>query len=279
MSTIALCGFSEKSWGPAFDLPEDIELWSCNHAYRVKVNGKEVGFPRIDRLFEMHRIEHIKDKNYYERKHRIRHIKYLERAEHPVVMLDHFDEFPASERFPIEDALRRYPHADFCSTFDYMMAYAILKVDTCKILLYGFEMDSDTEWAYQRPSAKEWIERARAAGIEVGGQSNLLEKRKLYGYEAAEMVSRQTLEAHRREYLKQLKENEMKLHIFEGRMAQLLESGNGNVDQKTAENYGAKIRQLTIAVAQSETGVVVCDNFIDVCDMKEVEPLLVREAV
>ena len=268
MRTVALCGFSEKSWGPAFDLPDDIELWSCNHAYRL-------GFPRIDRLFEMHHVELLKDKHYYERKMQREHIKYLRTTSHPVCMLDHYDEFPASERFPIVDAIALDPEADFCSTFDYMMAYAILEGDINKVLLYGYEMDSESEWGYQRPSAIGWIRFARAKGIEVSGEGGLLEKRKLYGYEESEMVSRQTIEMHRKQYVKQLKENEIKLHFFEGRMEQLIAGGNGNVDNIAKEKFAIQIRQLTIAAAQSEAAVVVCNNFIDECDLKEVEPIIV----
>jgi len=266
--TVALCGFSEKSWGPVLDLDESIELWSVNHAYRL-------GFPRIDRLFEMHHVELLKDRNYYERKMQREHIRYLRTASHPVCMLDHHDEFPASERYPIEDAIALDPEADFCSTFDYMMAFAILQGDIDKVLLYGFDMDSDSEWSYQRPSAIGWIRFARAKGIEVSGEGGLFEKRKLYGYEESEMVSRQTLEAHKDQYNKQLMENSIKLHVFEGRMEQLIAGGNGNVDKKAQEHYATKIRQLTIDVAQAEAGVIVCDNFIDVCDLKEVEPILV----
>ena len=268
MRTVALCGFSEKSWGPAFDLPEDIELWTCNHAYRL-------GFPRIDRLFEMHHVDLLKDKHYYERKMQREHIKYLRSASHPICMLDHYDEFPASERFPIEDAVALDPEADFCSTFDYMMAYAILQGDIEKVLLYGYDMDSESEWSYQRPSAKEWMKHARLVGIKIGGEGGLLEKRKLYGYEESEMVSRQTIEMHRKQYMKQLKDNEIKMHFFEGRMDQLIAGGNGNVDEKTKEHYAAQIRQLAKMVWQAEAGVVVCQNFIDECDLKEVEPIIV----
>jgi len=271
MRTVALVGFSEKSWGPAFDMPEDIELWTVNHAYRL-------GFSRIDRLFEMHHKDLLKDRNYYERKMQREHIRYLRSASHPIYMLDHYDEFPASERYPIEDAIALDPHADFCSTFDYMVAFAMLE-GIKKILLYGFEMDSDTEWSYQRPSAKEWITRARLSGIEFGGDSDLLEKRKLYGYEESEMVSRQTLEEHRKKYIQQGIEHETKMNIFQGRLQQLIAGGNGNVDTIAKKKYQTKIRHYEDAALQAAAGVIVCDNFIKVCDMKEVEPIIVsREA-
>lgn len=270
MRTVAIVGFNAACNSEAFNLPDDVELWSVNHAHQFN-------FIRLNAVIEIHPLEEIHDPNFL-KEFRKEYLAWLgEPHDFPIYMQDHYPEFPASVKYPLEEALaltngRKY----FASSFCYLAALTILKGDVGRVEVYGFTMANDTEWSYQRDLAYYWRAKMEDAGIDVyvTPDSDLFGDRKLYGYEGAQMVNRQTIEAHLARYKEQYKLNRVKCNVLQG---QLIERAKHNGTQKDAREIQAMAETLTgfeFTTAKSEAAIEVCENFIEECDMKEVEPNL-----
>lgn len=197
MRRVALVGGAEKTRGGISNSRAD-EIWTVNWSYKYD------WIPRIDRLFEMHRIwlmlndrpEYVKVKAHWE---------WLQKHEgYPVYMIKDVSEIPACVPYPLEEVcadlfgghlIRGSKAAElFGSSFDYMLALAIHEGFEV-IELHGMEMGSDTEYRYQRETAGLFVGMALARGIrvELPGNSILLRSKK-YGYEGSQMIFRQDLE-------------------------------------------------------------------------------------
>src|SRR3990172_1701545 len=89
---LAIVGFSERSRDFApFDDPE-WEIWGCNHVYRF--------VPRVDVLFEIHRIGELEAK--YGPEKWALYSEYLRTTDATVWMMDERADFPKVKRLPIE---------------------------------------------------------------------------------------------------------------------------------------------------------------------------------
>jgi hypothetical protein len=173
------------------DLPPDVPIWTVNASQII-----DYGFPRIDRLFEMHRLtEIVADKPRFER--------LLEKQEYPIYMLDDNEHFPSVIKYPLE-ALSDEVFENikvgtdqaqyFDSSFPYMLALAVHEGYN-PVYVYGFEFRADTEFRYQRPGAALLIGWAAGKGVEIVLPENTgLLPPTLYGYTDYQSISRATLE-------------------------------------------------------------------------------------
>jgi hypothetical protein len=92
----------------------------------------------------------------------------------PIYMITKDETIPHSTVYPINEVCELLAGARkgdnriryFNSTFDYMMGIAILEGFE-RIEIYGVSMDSDNEWANQKPGAEFWIGIALGKGIEI----------------------------------------------------------------------------------------------------------------
>jgi hypothetical protein len=135
-------------------------------------------FQRADILFELHTRDYWADPNVLER---------LNKWTGRLVMHDHYDEVPRSEKFPIETILqyRRYHR----TTITYMLALAYhsfkLTGKPWHVGLFGIHMeDVQEEYGEQRPCCEYWLGRMEDAGMDIfisGGA--VLAAPFLYGYE------------------------------------------------------------------------------------------------
>jgi hypothetical protein len=117
----------------------------------------------------------------------------------PIYMQEHYPEIPASTRYPLEDVAcnltggslsERAGRGYFTSSVAFALALAI-HLQYSRIELYGIEMESDTEYKYQRDGVFFWIGLALGRGIEVVVQpeSNFF-KEPVYGYEGDATLTR-----------------------------------------------------------------------------------------
>jgi hypothetical protein len=253
-SKIALVGFSARSNQAVKDLPPDVEIWSINHAWRF-------GW-KISRLFEMHPKEHLESPHFYTPELQEAHVAYLREAHnHPVYMLQRYDDYPASVEYPLTDALA-LGRRRFSSSFCYMAAMAVMEC-AAWVGIYGFDMDDgyQSEYRYQRPDALYWIGRMEGAGIEVYIDENspLLRDSKLYGYESVQMIGRFTLENEKRRFEKQLAANLEKMNYWKGVFSQ-------RQDNESAGN----VRKFENQAAMCQGAIEAIQNLIDTCDLPEV---------
>lgn len=186
---VALVGFGESRRG-AEHLPADVPIWSLNNAAAHQIK-------RVTRLFDMHPPRDLVLEG--ERYQRLQVPQPF-----PVYMLTRDEKFPASVKYPIDEALAtafefiyigtsnaRY----ITSTFGYMLISAVMEGYN-PIKIYGFEFLSDTEHVYQAIGAALLIGWAGGKGVKVIlPEGNPLLPPTLYGYEDYQMISRQTLEA------------------------------------------------------------------------------------
>lgn len=150
---------------------EYVDIWVFNEA-------ASLGWPkRITAAFQMHKPpiwknpNNLNDKNYPQ---------WLQ-AKHdfPIFMIEKFAEVPSSEKYPLDDVVkallpnfvrgrkdRSQIRTVFSSTIAYSIALAIYKGYE-QIMLYGVEMDSNTEYMYQRSDVYFWIGVAVGRGIDV----------------------------------------------------------------------------------------------------------------
>jgi hypothetical protein len=144
---------------------------------------KEPWCSRADYVFQMHiptiwrNPKNRNDPNHYE---------WLQREDIPlVVMMDHYEDVPQSVKFPLDEIcdqlLGSVNFRYFTSSVAYALAFAIYK-GYKKIELYGVEMETQTEYASQRPGVAFWVGYAAGAGIEFESHVRMFTE-PLYGYE------------------------------------------------------------------------------------------------
>lgn len=267
MKSVALVGFSKRSNQEAHHLPDGMELWTLNH-------GHLHGFPKIDRLFDLHPWELINDPNFYKKEYQRGHLEFLKSPhDYPVYMQKEYPEVPASVRYPIEKAYELAGFwLNFTSTFCYMFALAMIE-DYQWIKVLGFDMAWGTEYAYQREDAKEWIAFARGLGyrIEVAKESALYPKKRfLYGYERIPMVTREAIEVKIRAYERARDAALVELHKAQGI---LTERQRQHASRNSIKEAEAVVIGWDRTVAMNEGAIQSMQELIASCDLLEFEPI------
>ncbi len=195
MKTVAIVGAHPRT-RDLFDFDrQDCDIWVFNEAMSAP------WCKRATAVFQMHsptiwrNPANRNDPNHY---------AWLQSGKTPkIVMQDYYDDVPASERYPMSGILYhvldiRTPLEElspeqranlgvcFTSTLAYMLAYAIFS-EYERIEIYGCELETGTEYTFQRESFSHWAGFARGRGIVVDDKSNIL-RAPLYGYEGAVAV-------------------------------------------------------------------------------------------
>ena len=276
MKEVALVGFASSTNKYAWDLPEDVPIWSLNDAFNK-------GFPRLDKVFDPHHLEHIKHPAYIKGREDHSRIDWLRKnTEIPIYMLKAYDEVPMARRYPWEDVIEMLGGKnDLTSTFSLMMAFAILEGYE-RIYVYGFNMGVAYEYKHQLPGGKAMIYFAKGRGIEVigppGGISHLFRPTKIYGLEGTAMITRRTLEKIQEAYKAQMDKNLADFHKWQGKLEERKKGHvgkNGNL-MGNKEAVGEAFQQCNIYDKQYFATMSLVEAFqrlIDEADMIEVEPV------
>ena len=144
-STLLLAPFSDPSWA----------IWSHASAPLSSVR-------RVDRYFDLHPPlcfqEPIKcGRRYYD---------WLKGLTVPVYMQKHYQEIPASVKYPRERIQAEWPGVPFGSQTAWMIALALAEgYDT--IGLFGIHYQHETEYAEQRANAELWVGIAYGRNVKV----------------------------------------------------------------------------------------------------------------
>lgn len=231
-----------------------------NHAYKVLGDA----LPRIDRLFEIHHEDWIRRK---ELSSATEYWEWLKQPHgFPIYMLDAHPEVPASVRYPLEE-IQQDLFPNFCtntgdpikfytSSVSFMLALAIYeRVE--RIELYGVEMLSSTEYAYQYPGGAFMIGVALGRGIEVViHEKSHLCKARLYAYEAIPFADRPTLERYADFYARRTDETEA--------IAQRARDAYNNEARNGADP--TKLRTLIVAMTNAEADASVNWGAMTTCN-------------
>lgn len=168
----------------------DIDFWLFNESFSI-------GWPKkCDALFQMHHPAVWKNplnrndpnfRKWIKRRHKF-----------PIYMQEQYPEIPASREYPLEALVAnlmptlsgKAAKGYFTSSVAFALALAI-HYGYDHILLYGVEMESDTEYKYQRDGVFFWIGLALGRGVRVSIHplSNLFSE-PLYGYEGDVSLNR-----------------------------------------------------------------------------------------
>jgi len=84
----------------------------------------------------------------------------------PLMSVKVYKDIPSSRTFPLDAVAKKFDTYFFTAAITYMLAYAIYTNYT-HIDMYGCNVETGTEWAYQRDCISYWIGYARGRGIKV----------------------------------------------------------------------------------------------------------------
>ncbi len=214
-----------------------IDIWAFNEAVLAD------WMKRVDAIFQMHDAPIWK--NPLNRNDGKFSNWIIKDHPYPIYMLDKYGEVPASYKYPLKEIcdsllplFYRGMHKNkrillkyFTSSVCYALALAIYKGYEC-IQLFGVEMESNTEYAYQRDGVIFWIGIALGKGIEVNIHPNSrLFSEPLYGYEGKTTLKRENFQE-RLEFLKPYIERSAKAlekvnHEMEANLKDALEDSGG----------------------------------------------------
>lgn len=126
--------------------------------------------PRCDRMFEMHEAWRNFLGNAVDAE---AHLNWMAGQKCPIVMLQKEHDIPTSVAFPMEEVAEKigktgYGTAYIESSIAYMMAQAIMELQPGdRIGIWGCDLATTNEYAYQRPNMEYLIGFARGKGINV----------------------------------------------------------------------------------------------------------------
>jgi hypothetical protein len=176
---VAICGYAPSSRDLAPYDDDSYEIWGVNELYMLN--------KRIDVLFEMHHYKFLtaKERN-------PNHLKWLQNAKIPIIMLQHYNDIPTSVPYPLGEIEKKFG-TYWTNSISYMIALAV-HLNFKQIDIYGIDMatqnQNNGEYSMQRPSVEYFIGVAQGAGIKVviPPQCDLLKTQFRYGYDQ-EMIT------------------------------------------------------------------------------------------
>ena len=160
-------------------------------------------------------------------------------------MQDVNEDVPGCVRYPISTITDEWcgGKAYLTSTLAHMLAYAIAFYNV-PIELYGFEAESNTEYAVQRPCIEYWVGYGRGRGMSIEAPGSHLLTGKHYGYEDFDQGYRSRLELRKRQLQEQLHAAEIESITSEGQLAALTPFKNNKfvrpVWEKTFDDHFKK---------------------------------------
>ena len=96
--------------------------------------------------------------------------------------LDYDGDIIDQNKYPLESIISKFNSRFFTNSISYMIAFAIYN-DFKKISIYGVDMDSESEYEFERPSVAYWIGYAKGLSVELSIASNIDSPIFLYGFE------------------------------------------------------------------------------------------------
>lgn len=206
---VALVGFASNTLHLVPWQDPEFEIWSMNQGYMHCQR-------RTDRHFEMHLPEataDVRDPGY---------LDFLKRCPIPIYMIQQYDEYPTSVRYPIEDAIRVADRDYFMSTVAFMIALAIMEGFE-EIHLYGINLAIGDEYFYEKPNCEWWLGICKGLGVKtyVPQASSLLKQFRRYGYHVDARPSQSLkvlVQARINEYKSRAEKMQCDLHTVVGAM-------------------------------------------------------------
>ncbi len=186
---IAICGAAPSSRHLApFDDPS-WQIWGCSPSNRP---GIKDGLKKADVWFEIHSLSDLTSAAWAPwAKPYIEWLKV-----HPCVyMQEKNDLVPNALAFPRDEINEKLGRLFLTSSIAWQISKVVLQhqsgIPVAELALFGVDMSANSEYDYERPGCKYWIERARAAGIPVyvPPQSDLDQPGPQYGFDDSDPMA------------------------------------------------------------------------------------------
>ena len=167
---VAIIGFASNTLHLVPWNDPEFELWGLNQ-------GHFNFHRRADRWFEMHLLEFIPDAR------DPLYLEFLKAIPVPVYMVQAYEEFPNSVRYPLEDVIKYTGRDYFMSSPAFMLALAAMEGFE-EIHLYGINLAIGDEYFYEKPNCEWLIGLLEGRGIKVyvPHASSLMKQYRRYGY-------------------------------------------------------------------------------------------------
>jgi hypothetical protein len=226
MKTVALVGMAQSTRDLTPWDDENIEIWTLNESPSKRFSYVK----RVTRHFQLHPLWNcMREGNQNDPEHG----QWLRtKKEFPIYMQEVFEEVPASVKYPFEEIHEKFglklegeDHwREFTNTFPYMLALAMYE-EFDRIEIYGFEMGSETEYAYQRPSVHLWLGIARGLWLTTGKPEIYIPDKcellgwgtPLYGYQQILNLNPMEIEIDRNKFANQAQQLETVMNVLQGR--------------------------------------------------------------
>jgi hypothetical protein len=182
---------------PLFIKAQSGECLYCNGAGKAYADGKEIDCPWCERG---------------------RYELPAHRNGKTIIMQDDNSDVPTCVRFPVDLVELTMGKIYLTSTLAHMLAYAILKNPGAQIELYGFEAESNTEYAAQRPCIEYWVGYGRGLGMSIEAPGSGLLKGRHYAYDDYDQGYRSRLEMRKQALHVQLNAAEVESVKSEGEL-------------------------------------------------------------
>lgn len=252
--TVAIVGSHPKT-RTEFDFTRtDCDVWVFNEALS---NDKETWCPCADAVFQMH-VPTIwrnpKNRNDPE------HAEWLRTQTHtPVYMQDVYPDVPMSRKYPLDEVLAGL-HFNKSKYLTSSVAYALALASYLgydNIEVYGIEMETNTEYMYQRDGVAFWLGVAVGKGCHVTFNGGMFEA-PLYGYEGDFKMDYGTFKDNANEIAAKLPEIQAlydeKRHETSKLIRQFANTGRDgeSIVKKVQEQLGEGIKYGTLEGAKQE---------------------------
>jgi hypothetical protein len=213
---VAILGMA-PSWVQA-PIGKDWEIWRVNEAYKIDAHYKIDTETWTDRWFQLHQPWDFKRKLDVQGEYD--HIDWL-KQEHsfPIYMQEKFEEIPNSLEYPFSAICEYHGLSEstkyFTNSAAHMIAFA-LYLEATTIGLWGWELSSDTEMKYEKPSVEFWLGVAHGMGVQIAlpkGSPLLGQRRRVYALEDVPAVNRMHIEIQRNRASHNLRDAQHELSI------------------------------------------------------------------
>jgi hypothetical protein len=191
-------------------------------------------------------------------------------------MMERYDEIPSSVAYPVDEVVANIGIPYFTSSVSYMLGLAMLE-GFDRIELYGLDMASETEYAYQKAGTEFLLGMAMGRGIKVYvPEKSLLLRAGLYGYDGGfQVIGRQTMEKIRHNYQEQFDQALAQFEQIKGEYnycKKRAENAKTEADRERFEKDAKSAYQKFLAaqnmVRAVDVAVQVATHFIDEIDVK-----------
>lgn len=292
---VALVGMG-PTWKTVLDIQDELdEVWTINYYY-------EMPGLRADRVYDIHDLYFYRDSMDKVPKH-VKHWKehllqpkpFRFFAPLPYPEVKDLEVYPVDKVIPLLKDFSRMQKGGgeefikfWNSSFDYMMAAACAELGQGdEVYLHGWSMGWDskrneTEYQYQLPGLCFWTGYALGKGIKVHvDKKSPIFKARMYTYEGASVITRQTLETFKGGFELQMQQAQAEFHSAQGAYAEFVDGYEERykraVDSKkeklqkglTAKQHGMNIAMEK--VIRAETAVQVIQHLLDNIDMEELD--------